>query len=103
MTDKYLTGEIPGDSRAKQVSGFLKEDAVTPELVEKLRRLNAIAQERGQTLAQFALSWVLRDGRMTSALIGASRASQIIENVKASEQTSFSSDELSAIEAALKG
>lgn len=103
LTDKYLSGDIPEDSRAKQAAGFLKEDAVTPELVGKLQRLNAIAQERGQTLAQFALSWVLRDNRMTSALIGASRANQIIENVKAAEQTHFSDDELKAIEATLKG
>ncbi len=102
LTDKYLGG-IPEDSRAKQPSGFLSENAVTPELVEKLKKLDAIAKERGQSLAQLSLSWVLRDSRMTSALIGASRASQIVENVKAAEKTEFSESELSAIEAALKG
>jgi L-glyceraldehyde 3-phosphate reductase len=102
LTDKYLGG-IPDDSRAKQASGFLKEDAVTPELVTKLQKLNGVAQERGQTLAQFSLSWVLRDARLTSALIGASRASQIVENVKAAEKSVFASDELAAIEAILKG
>lgn len=102
LTNKYLNG-IPEDSRAKQESGFLREDAVTPELVGKLRRLNAIAADRGQTLAQMALSWTLRDGRVTSALIGASRPEQIVENVKAAEKAAFAADELAAIEGALAG
>jgi L-glyceraldehyde 3-phosphate reductase len=102
LTNKYLSG-IPEDSRAKQEAGFLKESAVTPELVEKLKRLNAIASDRGQSLAQMALSWTLRDARVTSALIGASRPSQITENVKAAEKTAFAADELTAIESALKG
>lgn len=102
LTNKYLNG-IPEDSRAKQEGSFLGENSVTPELVEKLKKLNAIAGDRGQSLAQMSLSWVLRDDRVTSALIGASRPSQIVENVKAAEKTKFSSDELEAIEAALKG
>jgi L-glyceraldehyde 3-phosphate reductase len=101
LTDKYLSG-IPDDSRAKQPSGFLKENAITDELVIKLRKLDGIARERGQTLAQMALSWVLRDERMTSALIGASRASQIVENVKAAEKVDFSQSELAAIDEAVK-
>ena len=101
LTGKYLNG-IPDDSRAKQEGSFLQEKAVTPELVEKLKRLNTIASDRGQTLAQMALSWVLRDNRVTSALIGASRPAQIAENVKAAEKTTFSADELAAIDAALK-
>lgn len=101
LTNKYLNG-VPEDSRAKQEAGALKENAVTPELVEKLKKLNAIAADRGQTLAQMALSWTLRDARVTSALIGASRPGQIAENVKAAEKTVFADDELAAIEAALK-
>ncbi|RYG31617.1 L-glyceraldehyde 3-phosphate reductase, partial [bacterium] len=100
LTDKYLN-HIPDDSRAKQEKSFLKESAVTPELVAKLKALNEIASERGQSLAQMALSWVLRDSRVTSALIGASRPSQIVENVKAAEKTTFSPDELQAIETVL--
>ena len=100
LTPKYLDG-IPQDSRAKQESGFLKEDRVTDELVEQLRSLNQIAQNRGQSLAQLALSWALRDPRMTSALIGASRPSQISENVAAAEKTDFSDQELKSIDAAL--
>jgi L-glyceraldehyde 3-phosphate reductase len=102
LSDKYLNG-IPEDSRAKQEKGFLRESAVTPELVYKLKKLNAIASDRGQSLAQMALSWVLRDVRVTSALIGASRPSQIVENVKAAEKMVFAGDELEAIEAVLKG
>ncbi len=102
LTNKYLGGTIPEDSRAKQPSGFLKESAVTPEMVEKLNKLNTIAGDRSQSLAQMSLSWVLRDSRMTSALIGASRPEQIQENVKAAEKTKFADDEIAAIEAALK-
>lgn len=100
LTPKYL-GEIPEDSRVKQESGFLTEDRVTPELVAKLNQLNTIAEGRSQSLAQMALSWTLRDPRMTTALIGASRPSQITENVKAAEKLDFADDELIAIEEAL--
>jgi len=102
LTNKYLNG-IPEDSRAKQENSFLQEGAVTPELLEKLKKLNEVASGRGQSLAQMSLSWVLRDERVTSALIGASRPAQIVENVKAAEKTVFAEDELAAIEAALKG
>jgi L-glyceraldehyde 3-phosphate reductase len=101
LTNKYLNG-IPDDSRAKQEGSFLKESSVTPQLVEKLKRLNAIAADRGQSLAQMSLSWVLRDPHITSALIGASRPAQITENVKAAEKTVFTADEQQALEAALK-
>jgi L-glyceraldehyde 3-phosphate reductase len=101
LTGKYLDG-IPEDSRAKSEAGFLKEDRITPELVQQLQRLNEIAEQRGQSLAQMALSWVLRDRRMTSALIGASRPSQIEENVKAAEKTEFERDHLEKIDAILK-
>lgn len=100
LTSKYLD-TIPDDSRAKQERSFLNESAVTPELVARLRKLNDIAQNRDQSLAQMALSWTLRDPRMTSALIGASRPAQIVENVRAAEQTAFTADELSAIDACL--
>jgi L-glyceraldehyde 3-phosphate reductase len=97
LTNKYLNG-IPEDSRAKQDRSFLTEERVTEDLVVKLKKLNTIAQDRGQTLAQMSLSWVLRDHRVTSALIGASRPGQIVENVKAAEKTAFSDDELAAID-----
>ncbi|MEM1109016.1 MAG: aldo/keto reductase [Planctomycetota bacterium] len=102
LTNKYLGG-VPDDSRVKQVSGFLTEDRVTHELVTKLQKLNAIAEARGQSLAQLALSWALRDSRMTSLIIGASRPSQITENVTAAEKTSFTDEELAAIEETLQG
>jgi L-glyceraldehyde 3-phosphate reductase len=101
LTDKYLQG-IPPDSRAAKPTGFLRKESITPELVAKLTKLNALARDRGQTLAQMALAWVLRDARVTSALIGASRASQIAENVAALDNSAFSQEELAAIDAALK-
>ncbi|MEO1235453.1 MAG: aldo/keto reductase [Planctomycetota bacterium] len=106
LTNKYLNADadgIPDDSRARSADGFLQEDRVTPELATQLRAFNTIAGDRGQSLAQMALSWVLRDPRMTTALIGASRPAQIEENVAAANQTDFADDELAAIEAALPG
>ena len=100
LTNKYLNG-VPEDSRAKQERSFLNADAVTPQLVAKLKKLNAVASDRGQSLAQMSLSWVLRDARVTSALIGASRPSQILENIKAAEKTAFTADEIAAIDAAI--
>ena len=100
LTPKYLNA-IPEDSRAKQESGFLQEDGVTSELVAKLNKLNAIAQDRGQSLAQLALSWALRDPRMTSLIIGASRPQQVVDNVAAAEKLGFTEDELVAIDVAL--
>ncbi len=100
LTNKYLEG-IPADSRAAKPTGFLDKESITPELVARLTRLNAIALSRGQSLAQMALAWVLRDPRVTSALIGASRASQIVENVAALETAGFTDGELSAIDEAL--
>jgi L-glyceraldehyde 3-phosphate reductase len=97
LTARYLEG-IPQDSRAASRSGFLKADRITPGLVSQLRALNAVARERGQTLAQMSLAWVLRDDRVTSALIGASRPEQIEENVGAAGNRSFSADELAAID-----
>ncbi len=103
LTNKYLGG-IPEDSRAAQESGFLRKDQVTQDVVDKVRSLNDIAQQRGQTLAQMALAWTLRPrtgGEVTSALIGASRPEQITENVKAAESTHFSEVELRRIDEVL--
>lgn len=102
LTNKYVKG-IPTDSRAASTTGSLKEQDVTPEKIDKIIRLNAIAAERGQSLAQMALAWVLRGGRVTSALIGASRVSQVEENVAALNRLDFSDEELAAIEAVLQG
>ena len=101
LTTKYLNG-IPEDSRAAKSTGYLQKDAITPEVIEKVKKLNEIAKERGQTLAQMALAWVLREGKVTSALIGASRASQIVENVKALDNLSFTEEELAEIDRILK-
>ncbi|QHW33266.1 L-glyceraldehyde 3-phosphate reductase [Paenibacillus rhizovicinus] len=103
LTNKYLGGSIPGDSRAASTTGALQEGQVTPQVVAKLQKLNAIAQERGQSLAQMSLAWVLRGGRVTSALIGASRVSQIEDNVAALNNLSFTDEELAGIEAVLRG
>ena len=100
LTNKYLHG-IPEDSRIRTDGRFLHEDALSESRLAQIRALNDIAENRGQTLAQMALSWVLRDGEVTSVLIGASRASQITENTKIVESSAFTSDELDAIEAAL--
>lgn len=102
LTDKYLKG-IPEDSRAAKATGFLQKDQITPEVVAKLTQLNDIAAARGQKLSQMALAWVLRGGRVTSALIGASRVSQIEDAVAALDNLEFSNDELAKIEQILKG
>jgi L-glyceraldehyde 3-phosphate reductase len=100
LTNKYLSG-IPSDSRAAKPTGFLREDRVHEE-IQKIRQLNEIAAARGQNLAQMALAWVLREGRMTSALIGASRVSQIEENVAALNHLTFTEEETANIEAILQ-
>ena len=97
LTDKYLNG-IPEESRIRKDGRFLKESALTMERLDKIRALNEIAKERGQSLAQMALSWVLRDGEVTSVLAGASRPEQILDNVKIVGHTNFTADELSMIE-----
>lgn len=97
LTDRYLDG-VPADSRVAKSHGSLKEHQITPEVLQKLRSLQDIAQQRGQSLAQMALSWVLRDVRVTSALIGASRVEQIEENILALGNTAFSTEELDAID-----
>lgn len=97
LTNKYLTG-IPDDSRAAKSTGALDVEQVNETNLAKVRRLHEIAGNRGQSLAQMALAWVLRGGRVTSALIGASRVSQVEENVKALDNLSFTADELAQIE-----
>jgi len=97
LTNRYLNG-IPEDSRVKTDGRFLKESLITPEKIEKVRQLNDLAAERGQTLAEMALSWVLKDGVVTSVLIGASKSSQILDNIKALENTTFTKEELELID-----
>ena len=100
LTDKYLGG-IPEDSRAAKPDGFLKREQITEELLEKVRSLNELAVKRGQSLAQMALAWVLRDERVTSALIGASKVEQIEQNVAVLDNPEFSADELKKIDKVL--
>jgi L-glyceraldehyde 3-phosphate reductase len=100
LTDRYLHG-IPEGSRASKPHGFLRPERITPEVLARVRKLNDIAAARGQSLAQMALAWVLRDPRVTSALVGASSVKQIEDNVAALENLAFSEQELSDIEGAL--
>jgi L-glyceraldehyde 3-phosphate reductase len=97
LTNKYLSG-IPADSRAAKSTGALKKGDITEEKLKKVELLNKIAKERGQSLAQMALAWVLRGGRVTSALIGASKVNQIEENVAALNNLEFSKEELQRID-----
>ena len=97
LSDRYLEG-IPSDSRAKKSGIFLKSSDITEERIAKVRELKAIAVKRGQTLAQMALALVLRDGEVTSVLIGASKSEQIIENIAAMKNTKFTDEELAEID-----
>lgn len=99
LSNRYING-IPDDSRIRTDGRFLKENAITPERIAQIKKLADIAASRGQTLAEMALSWILRDGIVTSVLIGASKPSQILDNVKATENTHFTAEELSAIDEA---
>jgi L-glyceraldehyde 3-phosphate reductase len=101
LTDKYLKG-IPADSRAAKPSGFLQENQVTPERIEKAIRLNELAVKREQTLAQMALAWILKDKRITSVLIGVSRPEQLTDSLQCFRNTWFSPEELATIEEILK-
>lgn len=96
LTDKYLKG-IPADSRAAKAHGFLKTEQVTPQKIEQLKQLNAIAEGRGQKLAQMALSWILRDERITSVLVGASKPEQLADSLKCLDNITFSKEELDKI------
>lgn len=97
LTDRYING-IPEDSRIRTDGRFLKENAVNEETIEKVKKLGALAKERGQSLAQMALAWILRDGDITSVLIGASRPSQILDNIGMIGNTSFSEEERTRID-----
>lgn len=101
LTDRYLD-EIPEDSRVRKDGRFLNENSLTEETLTKVRHLNEIAQSRGQTLAQMALSWVVKDGEVASVLIGASKIKQIMDNAAIVDATPFTEDQLEAIEEALK-
>ncbi len=97
LTDRYLNG-IPADSRIRTGPGFLKEDRLTPELLGKLHALDALAKERGQSLAQMALTWILKDEAVTSVLVGASHPAQILDNLGILEATPLSEAELQEID-----
>jgi L-glyceraldehyde 3-phosphate reductase len=101
LTDKYLGG-IPEDSRVKTSGKFLDESHITAERLRKIAQLNSLALERGQKLAQMALSWLLKDERVTSVLIGSSKSEQIVDSIKALDNTSFTADEIRKIDAILK-
>jgi L-glyceraldehyde 3-phosphate reductase len=100
LTDRYLHG-VPEDSRAAKPHGYLRREAVTNDVVARVRALNDVARERGQSLAQMALAWVLRHPTVTSALVGASRVAQIEGSVAALANLRFADDELAAIDAIL--
>jgi L-glyceraldehyde 3-phosphate reductase len=102
LTGKYLNG-IPEDSRAADPSGFLRKEQVTPLLVDKVKQLNELAGQRGQSMAEMALAWALRDKRVTSLIVGARNLEQLKDNLKALENTSFSEEELAQIDAILDG
>ena len=97
LTNRYLNG-IPEDSRIKTDGRFLKESALTPAKLQQIRDLNDLALSRGQTLAEMALAWDLKDDDITSVIIGASKPSQVLDNVKALKNTKFSSEELKRID-----
>ena len=97
LTDRYLHG-IPADSRVRTDGRFLNESKITPETLAKVAALNDLAANRGQTLAEMALSWLLAKPEITSVLIGASRSEQILDNIKATQNTAFTPDELAEID-----
>lgn len=97
LTDRYLHG-IPEDSRIRTDGRFLSERSITPERLAQISALNDIAAERGQTLAEMALAWILRDGMVTSVLIGASKPEQILTNIRATANIEFTKEELDRID-----
>jgi len=101
LTNKYLHG-IPEDSRAAKSTGFLQTSQVTDEVLGKIKSLNSLAEQRSQTLAQMALAWLLKDARVTSVLIGASKPEQLADSLKALDNIDFSAEELAKIEDILK-
>jgi L-glyceraldehyde 3-phosphate reductase len=101
LTDKYLNG-IPADSRALKIGDSLTEDSITPDKIEKVKKLNELAKQRGQKLAQMALSWILKDDRVTSVLVGASKPGQLLDSLKCLDNTKFTQEELTIIDNILK-
>ena len=101
LTNKYLKG-IPDGSRAAKAHGFLQKDTITEEVINKVKALNDIAEERGQSLAQMAISWLLKDDRVTSVLVGASSVKQLSQNIESVNCLDFGKDELAKIENILK-
>ncbi|MCI6172639.1 MAG: aldo/keto reductase [Clostridiales bacterium] len=97
LTDRYLHG-IPSDSRIRRDGRFLKESALTPDRLNRIRELNDLAASRGQTLAEMALAWLLAKDTVTSVLVGASRPSQLLDDIRCLQNTSFTEDELDAID-----
>ncbi len=97
LTDRYLNG-IPADSRAAKSTGFLKQEQVTPEKISQVRQLNEIARQRGQSLAEMAIAWLLKDHRVTSVIIGASSVTQLKNNLKTLQSPGFTAEELEAID-----
>lgn len=102
LTGKYIQG-IPADSRIAGSSKFMDERALTEEVIQKTIKLNEIAKLRGQSLAQMALAWALKQGRLTSVILGASRSSQIKDNVAALDNMNFTDEEMKEIENILRG
>lgn len=101
LTDRYLQG-IPDDSRAAKPHGFLQREEITEATLKRIRALNQLANQRGQSLAQMSIAWVLRDPRVTSALIGVSRPNQLQQNLRALDNLSFTSEELNQIDQILQ-
>ena len=101
LTNKYLKG-IPKDSRANSEISYLESDQITTEVLNKVRKLNEMAQSRGQSLAQMSIAWILRNPEITTVLVGVSRAEQIMDNVRSLDNLSFTSNELEQIETILK-
>jgi L-glyceraldehyde 3-phosphate reductase len=101
LTNKYLNG-IPEDSRAARQSGHLQTNQITPERIEQIGQLNQLALQRNQTLAQMALAWLMKDERVTSVLIGASKPEQLADSLKCLDNTGFTADELNQVETILQ-
>jgi L-glyceraldehyde 3-phosphate reductase len=101
LTDRYLKG-IPADSRAAKSHGYLKSAEITEEKLQKIRALNEVAKKRNQSLAQMALSWLLKDKRITTVLIGASSVEQLDNNLEALKNLQYSKEELNDIESILR-
>lgn len=102
LTDRYING-IPEDSRIRTDGRFLREGNLTDKTLEKINKLREIAENRGQSLAEMALAWILKDGKVTSVLIGASKPSQILANIKVAKNTIFTEQELKEIDAIVEG